>query len=138
MFIYGRRILATGTGTNLEPFDLVLNGYTLVIAKPRHCMVSTASAYAGVIPSGPAPDLRRILSGDIHEWRNELTNGFEPGVFAIAPDIAAVKKRMYEAGAVYSAMSGSGAAVFGIFSDYNKAENLRLQLSDCDCYCSAI
>ncbi len=132
LFVYNRPMLATGTGTTLTPIDVDLNSYTLLIAKPRGCAVSTAQAYAGVRPSGPAPDLNAILGSGIGSWRDTLVNEFEHGVFAAAPRIAEVKAAMYDAGAVYSAMSGSGAAVFGIFDSRGKAE--ALSLPDCDVY----
>lgn len=133
-FIYGAPMLATGTGTQLSSIDISLDGYTIVIAKPRGCAVSTAQAYAGVKPSGNAPDLPAILAGDVSSWRQTLVNEFEPGVFHLEPRIAYVKDMMYAAGADYAAMSGSGAAVFGIFSDRAKAKELQGTLTDCDVY----
>lgn len=135
LFVYDRPMLATGTGTTLAPIDVDLSGYTLLIAKPQGCAVSTAQAYSGVTPSGPAPDLREILAMDISQWREHLVNEFEASVFALAPRIAEVKAAMYEAGASYAAMSGSGAAVFGLFPDKAAAMALQSRLSACDCYC---
>lgn len=133
-FIYGKPMLATGTGIQLSPLEVSLDGYTIVIAKPQGCAISTAQAYAGVKPSGNAPDLRAILAGDVCTWRHTLDNQFEPGVFAIEPRIARVKDAMYTAGADYAAMSGSGAAVFGLFPKREKADGLLDSLAGCDVF----
>ncbi|MDE5928935.1 MAG: 4-(cytidine 5'-diphospho)-2-C-methyl-D-erythritol kinase [Muribaculaceae bacterium] len=138
LFIYGRPMLATGTGTTLEAIDMNLHGLTLLIAKPRCCSVSTAAAYAGVKPSGPAPDLHEILSLDVSLWRDCLKNEFEPSVFALAPEIGQLKQQMYDAGAMYAAMSGSGAAVFPLFSDREASDRLHETLSGFDCYCAEL
>lgn len=115
-FAFSQPMLATGTGTTLSPIDINLSGYHIIIAKPADCSVSTAQAYAGVKASDNRPDLATLLQAPVPEWRSTVFNDFEPSVFALCPAIAAVKQRMYDAGAVYAAMSGSGAAVFGLFT----------------------
>lgn len=113
-FIRNRPAIATGRGEILTPADLSLKGYRLVILKPE-ITVSTAQAYAGIAPRCPDTSLARRLRQPIETWKEALKNDFEPSVFAENPRIGALKALMYSRGAVYSAMSGSGAAVYGIF-----------------------
>lgn len=134
-FIRSKPALATGTGTTLRPVDVSLGGYTLLIAKPAGCSVSTAQAYAGVVPTGDAPDLGAILSLPPEQWEAAgLRNDFEASVFAVAPGIGVVKATMLDAGAAYAAMSGSGASVFGLFARAEDAARAERLLSDCDLY----
>lgn len=111
-FIYNRPMFARGRGEILEPYDLDLGGYDIRIAIPEGIHVSTKEAYSGIIPHEKSfPD----LDVPIEEWKGILFNDFEASVFRAHPEIALVKQRMYDEGAVYAAMSGSGSAVFGIF-----------------------
>lgn len=113
-FIYNTPMLATGRGEILQPAAVSLAGYELLVVKPPLC-VSTAEAYAGVAPKAPTADLRRVVSQGVEAWRETLVNDFEPSVFAKYPSIGRVKAALYGCGARYAAMSGSGAAVFGLF-----------------------
>lgn len=134
-FIYNHPMLATGIGTDLQPVELNLDGYTLLIAKPAGCSVSTAQAYGGVVPSGEAPDITAILKLPPEQWAAAgLRNDFEQSVVPLAPKIGAVKQIMLDAGAAYAAMSGSGAAVFGLFRDAEAAKALAHSLTDCDVF----
>lgn len=121
-FIYNRPMLATGIGTDLEPIDIDLKGYTLVVAKIAGTEVSTAQAYAGVTPTGPSPDLRSILRGRPETWRSRLDNDFHRSVLNRIPKVGGLQTTFYDCGAAYSAMTGSGSAVFGIFGDSDSAE----------------
>ncbi|MBQ9309455.1 MAG: 4-(cytidine 5'-diphospho)-2-C-methyl-D-erythritol kinase [Bacteroidales bacterium] len=120
-FIYNRPMLARGRGEVLEAFDLDLSSYRIIVEVPREITVSTREAYAGVDAalSGEAhagTSLPEILSLPPEQWRGCLVNDFEPSVFALHPEIASLKEKMYAEGALYAAMSGSGSAVFGIFA----------------------
>lgn len=137
LFVYQRPMLATGTGTELTPVDFDISQWHLLIAKPQGCSVSTAQAYAGVVPSGPAPDLQGILKQPAARWQGLLQNEFEPSVIAQAPAIGRVKQTMLDSGAVYAAMSGSGAAVFGLFADRLMAEQAKARLTDCEVFMSS-
>lgn len=122
-FIYNRPMLATGRGTDLQLVDINFGGSTgdefkLLIAKPVTAAVSTREAYAGVTPKPLAPgeDLAAALLAGPDNWTaSGVRNDFEPSIFALRPEIEALKSRMISEGAVYAAMSGSGAAVFGLF-----------------------
>lgn len=121
-FIYNRPMLVSDTGTSLTPIEVgQCQGKSLLIVKPTDS-VSTARAYAGVTPSVPVKDIRDIIAQPIDTWQAELHNDFEPSVGQVLPVIADIKQRLYDAGAEYAAMSGSGSAVFGIFSNDKMAE----------------
>lgn len=124
-FVYDRPMLATGTGTTLTPVDVDLAGYHIVIAKPSGVSVSTAAAYAGVTPCPDAEPIADILRLPVEQWRGRLVNDFEPGIFAAAPQVRRLRDTLYDMGAVYAAMSGSGSAVFGLFTA--KPDELRLK-----------
>lgn len=106
--------LAAGRGEVLTPYVLPLAGKLLAIVKPD-VAVSTAQAYAAITPRVPAVPLAERLARPLTEWRECLSNDFEAPVFGAHPVLARIKQRLYDSGAVYAAMSGSGAALFGIF-----------------------
>ena len=135
-FIYNRPMHCTGTGTDMRPIDIDFGSVThILIAKPRDVSVSTAEAYGGVRPATPPTTTDVIVSGSTpSHWPGRLVNGFETHIFAAKPRIAAVKKAISDAGAVYASMSGSGSAVFGLFGNAKLAERAQTALDDCDCY----
>lgn len=131
-FIANRPALCTGIGTTLTPVEIpALKGYTIAVAKRTDTAVPTASAYAGITPRQPAHDIMSILALPPEEWRGLLVNDFETTVFPAAPAIAALKDHFYDTGAVYASMSGSGAAVYGIFSNDKLAHASLSALSGC-------
>ncbi|MFV0483495.1 MAG: 4-(cytidine 5'-diphospho)-2-C-methyl-D-erythritol kinase [Bacteroidales bacterium] len=113
-FILSKPCIARGRGELLSPIELDLSDYQFVIVKPPDA-VSTAEAYGGVSPQEPPVSLQEIIKLPVDEWRDLLKNDFEKHVFKLKPNIEHAKKRLYELGALYSSMSGSGAAVYGIF-----------------------
>jgi 4-diphosphocytidyl-2-C-methyl-D-erythritol kinase len=114
-FVYNRPMLGSGRGEILEPFDIDLSGYRLEVTVPEDIAVSTADAYRGIIPQEREKPLREILSRPVEEWKGLLVNDFETTVFAKYPRLAEIKQSLYDAGAVYAAMSGSGSALFAIY-----------------------
>jgi len=115
-FVRNTPQLCTGRGEKMTPIELPLQGKYLAIAKPEEG-VSTREAYAGVKPYVPDVRLSDALQRPIEEWQGVVKNDFEPHIFEAHPAIASLKNAMYEAGALYASMSGSGSAVFGIFED---------------------
>lgn len=105
---------ATGIGDQLMPINFTLAGYYLVLVKPD-IHVSTREAFSMIRPQRPAQSLLASLSRPIEEWKNTVINDFEPSVFRHHPEIAAIKTTLYDMGAVYASMTGSGSSVFGIF-----------------------
>lgn len=115
-FLDDNPAIGAGRGDKLELIELTLTGKWLVIAKPD-VHVSTAEAYAGVTPHAPYMPLRHILEKPLHQWRQFLKNDFEESIFKKYPAIAKLKNDLYALGATYAGMTGSGAAVYGIFND---------------------
>ncbi|MDR1527670.1 MAG: 4-(cytidine 5'-diphospho)-2-C-methyl-D-erythritol kinase [Dysgonamonadaceae bacterium] len=113
-FIQNRPVFAEGTGTILTPVSISLRGYYLVIIKPD-IHVSTQEAYSYVKPRTPRESVRDRICRPVETWKDYLINDFEDGVFARFPAIGAIKQKLYEKGAVYACMSGSGSSVFGLF-----------------------
>lgn len=113
-FIRNRPALAEGIGDVLRPIELDLSDYSIRVEKPD-VSVPTKEAYAGVKPKEPEVSIEEIVGRPVEEWRGLLVNDFEESVFALHPEIGALKESMYGEGAVYASMSGSGSAVFGIF-----------------------
>ena len=117
-FIRNQAAYATGIGDRLSPIDLNLDNYRIVIEIPDGEHVSTKEAYSGLrhdLFGTKRPDLREAARRPIGEWKNLIVNDFEASVFPFHPAIAALKADLYRRGALYASMTGSGAAVFGIF-----------------------
>ena len=115
-FILSRPSYAEGIGERLVPVSLDLSSYYIGVVRPD-IPVSTREAFSLIKPVKPAKCCRDVVLQPIETWRDELSNDFEQSVFALHPEIEAIKQRLYNLGAVYAAMSGSGSAVFGIFQD---------------------
>ena len=111
-FIYNTPCYAEGIGDKLTPISLDLSGMRLVMIKPD-CGVSTKEAYTGIKPKGSSELFKVVQNGS--ELFKVATNDFEDTVFVAHPEIAEIKQRLLDAGAVYAAMSGSGSTVFGLF-----------------------
>ena len=114
-FIYNRPMRGQGRGEILTPYDLDMSGHTIQVVTPAGIAVSTKDAYGGIKPHIPELSLTDILSKPIEEWDGLLVNDFEETVFAKYPELAAIKRSLYDCGAVYASMSGSGSALFAIF-----------------------
>jgi len=116
-FIANQPAMAAGTGTDVQSLDFNLSGLHMILIHPG-IHISTQEAYSGVTPKAPSSDLTEVLlSKDFDRWRDELVNDFEESVFEKQPLLAEIKKELYDHGAVYAAMSGSGSSIFGLFED---------------------
>lgn len=125
-FIYNTPCYAEGIGDKLTPISLDLSGMRLVMIKPD-CGVSTKEAYAGIKPKGSSELFKVVQNGS--ELFKVATNDFEDTVFVAHPEIAEIKQRLLDAGAVYAAMSGSGSTVFGLFEhDAEGSTDAQLRL----------
>lgn len=114
-FIEGNPVYAEERGDKFLPINFSLKGYHVAIIYPD-VHVSTATAFANIVPSHPEYNCRDIVTQHpISAWKQLLKNDFEQTVFAAHPEIAQVKEKLYEAGAIYASMSGSGSAVYGLF-----------------------
>ena len=94
--------------------DLNLKGWYIAIVRPA-IPVSTKEAFSLITPHHPEKNCRDIVMQPVETWHNELTNDFEQSVFALHPEIGAIKQRLYDLGAVYAAMTGSGSSLYGLF-----------------------
>lgn len=103
-------------GDEFENFELDLSSYVFVIIYP-HIHISTPVAYAGVKPSKKELNCKQVLTSDISNWKDLLKNDFEDSIFPKYSKISDIKNYLYEKGAVYASMSGSGSSVFGIFKE---------------------
>ena len=121
-FIYNRPMSATGIGDVLADCPVSLKGYKMLLVKSDEISVPTKLAYSRVTPQMPEKDVTEIISRPVAEWQGALKNDFEPSVFASFPQLAELKARLLDSGAVYAAMSGSGSSVFGIFESANMAD----------------
>ncbi len=115
-FVYNRPMTGEGRGEILTEYPVDLSGYDLQVLTPEGISVSTADAYRGIKPRVPEIRLREALAKPVEEWDGVLVNDFEETVFAKYPELAAIKKSLYESGAVYASMSGSGSALFALYS----------------------
>ena len=118
-FITAEPAYATGIGEILSPADSPkgnLQGYHLVVVKPP-VAVSTREAYAQITPRHPAICCKDIVRQPIEGWRSLLTNDFEAPAFKSHPVLADIKQRLYDLGAAYAQMSGSGSAIYGLFKE---------------------
>lgn len=115
-FIKDTPVFATGIGNEFHPVSFSLKGKHLVLVKPD-IFVSTKDAYAKVNVRRPDTPLPELLAQPLETWKDTVINDFERSVFSKYPEIAAIKDSMYDIGAVYASMSGSGSSVFGIFDE---------------------
>lgn len=142
-FIFNRPMIGSGRGEVLEPYDIDLSEYEAKVLVPEGIAVSTAEAYKGIVPREkagmsdtlPAPrqarcpkamaaqspetatslNLREALALPVTEWKDNIVNDFEATVFKSHPELAAIKQSLYDSGAVYVSMSGSGSALFALY-----------------------
>ena len=115
-FIQNTPRLAHGKGDIFEPIDLNLKGITCVVVYPG-LHISTVQAFAGIVPQAPATPLREALAQPLSAWRHSVHNDFEASLAPTHPVLAEIKQQLYEAGAAYASLSGSGSAVYGLFSE---------------------
>ena len=114
-FIINKPCFATGRGEILEPIAIDLSAYKFIIVNPG-IHISTANAFSDVTPALPAKSVKEIIQQPVETWKEELVNDFELPVFSQYPQIAEIKKLLYDNGALYASLSGSGSSVYGIFS----------------------
>ena len=114
-FVEGRPVFAEGIGNVFTPVGhLSLAGYGIMVVKPD-VFVSTREAYASVKPCRPTVSLKEIAQREPETWRELMVNDFEASIFPRFPEIASIKQRLYDGGALYASMSGSGSSVYGLF-----------------------
>lgn len=113
-FIQSTPKFVSGRGELLEPVSIDLKDWYILIVMPD-ISVGTAAAYSWITPSAPRMPVRKIVEQSPEHWKDILVNDFEAPVIQRYPIIGEIKNKMYEQGATYASMSGSGAAVYGLF-----------------------
>ncbi|QKG53388.1 4-(cytidine 5'-diphospho)-2-C-methyl-D-erythritol kinase [Hymenobacter sp. BRD67] len=115
--------LARGKGDIFEPIDLNMRGTACVVVYPN-LHISTAQAFAGIVPQAPAYPLREALAQPMSSWRTTVSNDFEAALAPTFPVLNNIKNLLYNAGAGYASLSGSGSAVYALFPDRPEAPAL--------------
>ncbi|HYK76969.1 MAG TPA: 4-(cytidine 5'-diphospho)-2-C-methyl-D-erythritol kinase [Daejeonella sp.] len=123
-FILNEPALAFEKGDHFSKIDLDLSAYYLVLVMPP-VQVSTDEAYQNVQPKNPDKALSELIQLPVENWRDHIVNDFETSVFKNHPSIRTIKSALYEAGALYASMSGSGSSVYGIFRNEVKLPELE-------------
>ncbi len=104
-----------GRGDVLSPVRLSLDTLFLVLLFPD-IHISTAEAYGGVTPAYPEVHLRILLETPNDRWKDLIKNDFEKSAFIRHPLLKELKNSLYDAGASYASMSGSGSSMYGLFN----------------------
>jgi len=126
-FIKSIPCYAEGIGEKLVPISLDLSGWHIGVVRPD-IPVPTKEAFSRIHPHYPELNCREVVMQPVETWHNTLVNDFEESVFALYPEIGAIKEQLYKMGATYAAMSGSGSALFGLFKE--KPDELRQAFPD--------
>lgn len=113
-FIENKTSIATSRGEILEPIALELKDYKIVLINPG-IHINTGWAFSNVVPQQKSNSILHIKNIPIEEWKSSIINDFEIPVFTSFPAIKSIKDELYQSGAVYASMSGTGSTVYGIF-----------------------
>lgn len=131
-FIRNKPVFAEGLGDKFSQIDICLKDYFIVLVKPD-ISISTRQAFSAIIPHNPNNDLKTILSTEpISQWKYKISNIFESSIFPLFPNLQVIKETLYDIGAIYASMSGSGSTIYGIFD--RPIENLCSIFPDCFTY----
>ncbi len=134
-FLMNEPCYATGIGEVLTPVDIpALEGKWIAVIKPAEG-ISTAQAFRHVTPRPSAVNLCEAVQLPVNQWKSRIVNDFEQSMFSIHPELISLKQYLYEHGALYASMTGSGSAFYGIFDDEEQA---RHAAADCNVSFSAI
>ncbi|MDP1843690.1 MAG: 4-(cytidine 5'-diphospho)-2-C-methyl-D-erythritol kinase [Sediminibacterium sp.] len=120
-FILNKPSYALGRGEKLMPLAVDLSAYQFVLVHPG-IHINTKWAFEQITPSIPSVSLKEVLHQPIESWKNNLYNDFEAPILAAYPEMNLIKNALYEDGAIYASMSGSGSSFFGIYPKQHKIE----------------
>ena len=123
-FVNPQPAYATGIGELLTPITLDLSSYHIVVIKPN-IAVSTAEAFRNIVPKAPKKRCADIVRQPVETWRTELLNDFESSIFVQHSELRRIKEMLYNTGALYASMSGSGSSIYGIYQEKPLEEDLR-------------
>lgn len=120
-FLINKPCLAAGRGEVLEEVAITLSSYKIVLINPG-IHINTGWAFSNTSPALPGKPVKEIIRQPLETWRAELSNDFETPVFSAHREIKEIKEALYNQGALYASLSGSGSTVYGIFdTSFNKA-----------------
>lgn len=125
-FVRNKPCFARGIGDDLTELTLDLSMYRIALVKPE-VYISTSMAYRSVVPDNRGRQLSIHIHRPVSEWKECIANDFEVGIFKQYPEIRGVKAALYDAGAIYASMSGSGSTVYGIFQNETKLPDLEMK-----------
>ena len=114
-FVKNQSSYATGRGENLEEVQINLSDFKIVLVNPK-IHIDTKQAFSKIVPDNQRTSIKDIILMPIEQWKNNLKNDFEASIFSQYPEIKEVKEKLYQQGAVYASMSGSGSTVYGLFN----------------------
>ena len=117
-FIINEPSFATSRGEILQPINIDLTNYKILMVNPG-IHIDTRWAFSKIIPHAPNVSIKEVIKQPIETWKDQLQNDFEVPVFAEYPEIGKLKSELYQQGAVYASLSGSGSTVYGIFKKYD-------------------
>ncbi|MBO7302187.1 MAG: 4-(cytidine 5'-diphospho)-2-C-methyl-D-erythritol kinase [Bacteroidaceae bacterium] len=136
-FIKNKPAFATGIGNILSQTPCNIDGYCIVLVKPE-IHISTKEAYSLVVPEYPSTRLTEIAEKPVTEWKGLMKNDFERSIFAKHPSMEKIKTELYDMGAIYASMSGSGSSFFGIFKEEQNIERIKAQFPGMFCWCKVL
>jgi 4-diphosphocytidyl-2-C-methyl-D-erythritol kinase len=117
-FILNKPAYCFNKGDEFEDISLSLAGKWIVMVNPG-LHISTIEAYSGVKAKRSDQDLRTVLKEPVASWRDQIKNDFEATLFVKYPLLETIRKDLYQLGATYASMSGSGSTIYGIFDEEN-------------------
>lgn len=123
-FVKNKAAYILGKGDTTETIALDLSRYQIQLIC-TDIFISTALAFKNCIPNNERTSIDKLITEPINTWKDLIENDFEKSVFPSFPLLAAIKNQLYEQGALYASMSGSGSAIYGIFPK-NKKANIRV------------
>jgi 4-diphosphocytidyl-2-C-methyl-D-erythritol kinase len=125
-FLQSDPCFASGRGEILEPINLDLSGYSLLLVHPG-IPIDTAWAFSKILPAAAEYDLRKSITAPVQGWKKTIRNDFEKPVFEAHPFLEKIKRKLYTAGAFYAALSGSGSTIYGIFPKGDLPASLKVE-----------
>lgn len=124
-FIQNKPCFATSRGEVMQPIEIDLKGYEIVLVNPN-IHISTAKAFSNITPGIPKKSILEIVQQPINTWKNELKNDFEKSLSNNYAVIEHIKNLLYHQGAIYASMTGTGSTVFAIFKNEEQKPKIEL------------
>ncbi len=127
-FLHNEPCYASGRGEILEPIAIDLSLWKIMLVHPG-IHINTAWAFSQIKPANSIKNIRKIISQPVTTWKDELLNDFEKIVMQNYPGLHELKNLLYNKGAAYVSMSGSGSSFFAIFPKTMEVETTEISFS---------